>query len=291
MKSVKSLTWSSDELDRPAPVVEPPPGVHTLIQIRELHKRFLHRHVLRGVSLDIHRGEILFIIGGSGSGKTTLFRHLMGLLRPDDGRIRASVRSGTIDLGKADDDLLEEYRSDLGVVFQNAALLASLTVLENVGLPLIEVDRLEAPIVRQRVIDALTKVYLPAEEILHLKPANLSGGMRKRVGVARAIVRTPSLILYDEPTTGLDPVTVTGVNDLIVDLNRRYHVTSVVISHDLDAAFRLGHRIAMLYKGRIIACGSPDEIRANPHPVLRQMVTGSTDGPLTDAALRGHAKA
>jgi phospholipid/cholesterol/gamma-HCH transport system ATP-binding protein len=163
-----------------------------------------------------------------------------------------------------------------------AALLNSLTVLENVGLPLIEVDQLPMEQVRARVIAALKSVFLPAEEILHLKPASLSGGMRKRVGIARAIIQKPEIILYDEPTTGLDPVTVNGVNELTIELQRTLGVTSIVITHDLNAAFMIADRIAMLYKGRLIGVGSKEQIRANPHPVLQQMLTGSTKGPLTE---------
>jgi phospholipid/cholesterol/gamma-HCH transport system ATP-binding protein len=176
----------------------------------------------------------------------------------------------------------------MGVVFQMAALLNSLTVYQNVGLPLVEVDQLPPDVVMPRVIEALRRVYLPAHEILALKPASLSGGMRKRVGIARAIIQNPEIILYDEPTTGLDPVTVNGVNELTLDLQAKLGVTSIVITHDLDAAFRIADRIALLYLGRIIAIGTKDEIRANQHPVLRQLLTGSTTGPLTEAYLAGH---
>jgi len=155
-------------------------------------------------------------------------------------------------------------------------------VLENVGLPLVECDQLPAAQVRERVIEALRRVYLPAEEILNLKPAALSGGMRKRVGIARAIIQQPRVILYDEPTTGLDPVTVNGVNELTLDLQSKLGVTSIVITHDMSAAFMIADRIALLYKGRIVACGTKDETRGNPHPVLQQMLTGSTKGPLTE---------
>jgi phospholipid/cholesterol/gamma-HCH transport system ATP-binding protein len=173
----------------------------------------------------------------------------------------------------------------MGVVFQNAALLNSLTVLENVGLPLIEVDQRPADEVRARVSEALRQVFLPADEILDLKPASLSGGMRKRVGIARAIIQRPEIIIYDEPTTGLDPVTVSGVNELTIELQRSMGVTSIVITHDLDAAFTIADRIAVLYKGRFIALGDKDAIREDPHPVLRQLLTGSTRGPLTEGYL------
>lgn len=281
--------WGSTELELPVMPPSPPEGRDVLIRIRDLHRRFGPRHILRGVSLDIYQGETLVILGGSGSGKTTLLRHLMAMLRPEEGRI--SVRGlgadgRDLDLATASEEEVERYRRSMGVVFQSAALLNSLTVLENVGLPLVEVDRLPADQVRARVVEALRRVYLPAEEILGLKPSALSGGMRKRVGIARAIIQKPRIILYDEPTTGLDPVTVNGVNELTLDLQRTIGVTSVVITHDMAAAFMIADRIALLYKGRIVACGSKDETRANPHPVLQQMLTGSTTGPLTEGYVK-----
>jgi len=283
-----TINSARDQWEAAAPVPAIPEGKQVLIAIRDLHKGFGNRHVLRGVGFDIYRGETLAIIGGSGSGKTTLIRHLMGMLKPDHGSVRVALDDGkALDLGRADEEGLAAWRRKLGVVFQSAALLGSLTVLENVGLPLVEVDRLPADEVRARVVAALLKVYLPAEEILQLKPANLSGGMRKRVGIARAIIQDPSVILYDEPTTGLDPVTVNGVNELTIDLQKRTGVTSVVITHDLVAAFHIADRIAMLYKGRIIALGDEAAIRANQNPVLQQLLTGSTTGPLTDDMLLG----
>lgn len=270
--------WTRQEMERGWPLDPPPEGKKVLMRIRDLNKRFGARHILRGIDLDVYQGETLVILGGSGSGKTTLIRHIMGFLVSDAG----SVKVGDLDLNLATPKQLEHYRKRLGVVFQMAALLNSLTVLENVGLPLIEVDRLPLDVVRTRVIAALKSVFLPAEEILHLKPASLSGGMRKRVGIARAIVQKPEIILYDEPTTGLDPVTVNGVNELTMELQRTLGVTSIVITHDLSAAFMIADRIAMLYKGRMIAVGTKDQIKANPHPVLQQMLTGSTKGPLTE---------
>ncbi len=280
-----SHRWGSTELELPVTPLAVADGREVLIRIRELHRHFGPRHILRGISLDVIKGETLVILGGSGSGKTTLLRHLMGMLRPEHGRITISgVGKGgsDLDMANADDDDMERYRRDLGVVFQGAALLNSLTVLENVGLPLVEVDRLPPAQVRDRVVEALRRVYLPAEDILSLKPAALSGGMRKRVGIARAIIQQPRVILYDEPTTGLDPVTVNGVNELTLDLQQKLGVTSIVITHDMAAAFMVADRIALLYKGRIVACGTKDETRANQHPVLQQMLTGSTKGPLTE---------
>ncbi len=276
--STDNQSWTRQEMERGWPLDPVPEGKEVLMRVRDLNKKFGPRHILRGIDLDIYKGETLVILGGSGSGKTTLIRHILGFLVADAG----SVKVGDLDLNLATAKQLEHYRRRLGVVFQMAALLNSLTVLENVGLPLIEVDHLPLDQVRTRVIAALKAVFLPAEEILHLKPASLSGGMRKRVGIARAIVQKPEIILYDEPTTGLDPVTVNGVNELTLEIQRTMGVTSIVITHDLGAAFMIADRIAMLYKGRLIAVGTKEQIRANPHPVLQQMLTGSTKGPLTE---------
>jgi phospholipid/cholesterol/gamma-HCH transport system ATP-binding protein len=270
--------WPIDRLEAGVPLAPVPKGKEVYASVRGLRKSFGVRRILRGIDCDIYRGETFVILGGSGSGKTTLLKHLMGMLKPDYGTIEV----GGIDLARATEEDIAAYRRRMGVVFQNAALLNSLTVLENVGLPLVEVDHCPEDEVRERVIAALRRVFLPADEILDLKPANLSGGMRKRVGIARAIIQDPELIFYDEPTTGLDPVTVNGVNELTLDLQHNMGVTSVVITHDLDAAFMIADRIAVLYKGRLVAIGDQEHIEANPHPVLRQLLSGSTRGPLTE---------
>jgi len=270
--------WPSERLEAAAPVDPVPEGKEVFAAVRSLKKSFGPRRILRGINFDIYRGETFVILGGSGSGKTTLLKHLMGMLKPDYG----TITIGGQDLAKANESEMGDYRRTMGVLFQNAALLNSLSVLENVGLPLIEVDQRPLDEVQARVIAALKRVFLPAEEILHLKPADLSGGMRKRVGIARAIIQDPQLIFYDEPTTGLDPVTVNGVNELTLDLQQSLGVTSVVITHDLDAAYMIADRIAVLYKGRFIAIGNQDAIEADPHPVLRQLLSGSTIGPLTE---------
>ena len=286
----KPFVMTRDQMEASAPLDPVPSGKEPLFQIRNLDKSFGRRHILRGIDIDVYRGETLVILGGSGSGKTTLLRHLMGMLRPDEGSIQVNFTGSSVRLDRATPDELDAYRAHLGVVFQGAALLNSMTVLENVGLPLVEVRHLPPQEVFDKVVAALQKVYLPAGEIMHLKPAALSGGMRKRVGIARAIVQEPELILYDEPTTGLDPVTVSGVNELTLDLQKRLGVTSVVITHDMDAAFKIADRIAMLYKGRIIAIGTKDAFRANTNPVVQQLLTGSTQGPLTEAFLQGQAQ-
>ncbi len=270
--------WPTVRLEAGVPVAPVPPGKEVYAAVRGLKKTFGPRRVLRGIDCDIYKGETFVILGGSGSGKTTLLKHLMGMLKPDFGTVSVGGR----DMAKATLKEMADYRRTMGVVFQHAALLNSLTVLENVGLPLIEVDRKPAAEVLERVTAALRRVFLPADEILHLKPADLSGGMRKRVGIARAIIQDPELIFYDEPTTGLDPVTVNGVNELTLDLQQSMGVTSVVITHDLDAAYMIADRIAVLYKGRFIAIGDQEAISNNQHPVLQQLLSGSTVGPLTE---------
>jgi len=274
--------WSASRLENAAPLAALPAGKQAFIRIRSLHKSFGPRHILRGIDLDIYRGETLVIIGGSGSGKTTLMRHLMGFLVPDEGKIMVD----DVDICHAGVKALAAWRKRLGVVFQSGALLTSLTVLENVGLPLVEDDHRPTAEIRQRVVEALGKVNLPAEEILALKPASLSGGMCKRVSIARAIIRKVDALLYDEPTTGLDPVTVTVIDDLIRDLQRKMGVTSVVITHDIHAAFAIADRIAFLFYGRIVAVGNEAQIKANPHPALQQMLSGSLIGPLNDIELQ-----
>lgn len=278
-------TWTDEQMEAGLPAAEVPADREVMISIRGLRRSFGSREILRGIDLDVYRGETLAILGLSGSGKTTLLKHLMGSLQVEEGTISINGQQ----LRGLEPQQWAELRRDLGVVFQHAALLGSLTVLQNVGLPLIEVDRLPLDEVRTRVIAALRRVFLPAEEILALKPSDLSGGMRKRVGIARAIIREPLLLLYDEPTTGLDPVTVSGVNELTLELQRRLSVTSVVITHDLNAAFTVADRIAMLYKGRIIALGDGESIKASEHPILQQLLAGKVRGPLTEGYTDGAA--
>jgi phospholipid/cholesterol/gamma-HCH transport system ATP-binding protein len=278
--------WSTEQVEAAAPIEAIPEGRQVLLRLRRVRKQFGARHILRGVGLNVLKGETLALIGGSGSGKTTLIRHLVGMLRADEGEVTAQWSDGAIDLNKATAADLDRHRLRLGMVFQNAALLNSLTVYENVALPLKEVDHLTDEVIHPRVIDSLRSVGLPAEEILRLKPAALSGGMRKRVGIARAVIRRPELMLYDEPTTGLDRVSVAGVDRLINDLKASHGVTSIIITHDLDEAMRVGDRIAMLFKGRIIFCGTPERFRQATHPAVKQLVNGSPYGPLTDALLQ-----
>jgi phospholipid/cholesterol/gamma-HCH transport system ATP-binding protein len=250
----------------PAP---PKPDPRWHIQVRDLHKSFAGHHVLRGVNLDLERGKINIVIGGSGTGKSVLMKHLMGLLQPDRGSI---VVEGEDIVGRNDVEM-GRIRRQFGMVFQYAALFDSMTVMENVAFPLLERYRLPLEEVRERVREMLGRLDLMgAGDIEEKFPPQLSGGMRKRVGLARALIDRPKILLYDEPTTGLDPVATKNVDDMIRRTADDFAVTSVVISHDMASTFRIADRISMLVDGAIITGGTPAEILANPHPALREFV-------------------
>jgi phospholipid/cholesterol/gamma-HCH transport system ATP-binding protein len=246
-----------------------------VIALQDVHKAFGAKQVLRGVDLTIERGETMVIIGGSGSGKSVLIKHMIALLFPDRGRILV----GEDDLGAATSEQLNQLRRRFGMLFQGAALFDSMPVWQNVGFGLIEHLRLPKQKVRDVAQEKLEWVGMP--DVLDLMPAELSGGMRKRVGLARAIAMDPEILLYDEPTTGLDPIMADVINRLIRALQSRLGVTSVVITHDMVSAYHVADRIAMLYEGRIIETGTPEEIRSSANPVVRQFVTGSSEGPIT----------
>jgi phospholipid/cholesterol/gamma-HCH transport system ATP-binding protein len=242
------------------------------IRIRDLHKSFAAQHVLRGVNLDIERGKINIIIGGSGQGKSVLMKHLMGLLAPDRGSILVDGQ----DIVGLSDVAVAKIQRKFGMVFQYAALFDSLNVVENIAFPLLERYRLPRKEVLARVRDLLARLDLARVTGIEQKfPAELSGGMRKRVGLARALVDRPEILLYDEPTTGLDPIATKNVDEMIRRTADDFGVTSVVISHDMASTFRIGDRIAMLYEGVIVANGQRSEILAAPHPVLREFVETS----------------
>ncbi|MDV2495989.1 MAG: ABC transporter ATP-binding protein [bacterium] len=245
------------------------------ITITDLHKSFGANHVLRGVDLAVEQGESLVVIGGSGSGKSVLIKHIIGLLKPDRGSIEVNGQEVTTMAERE----LKELRKRFGMLFQAAALFDSLTVGENVAFPLVEHTRARRSEIAERVRETLTLVGLPDAE--HLYPAELSGGMKKRVGLARALVMEPEVILYDEPTTGLDPIMADAINDLIVEMRERLAITSIAITHDMVSAYKIGHRLAMLYQGEIIFTGTPQECRNTDDPMVRQFITGSSVGPIT----------
>jgi phospholipid/cholesterol/gamma-HCH transport system ATP-binding protein len=239
------------------------------LRIRDLHKSFGSQHVLRGLDLDIERGRINIIIGGSGQGKSVLMKHLMGLLAPDRGHIYVDGE----DIIGLSGVAIAKVQRKFGMVFQYAALFDSLNVVENIAFPLLERYRLPRQEVLERVRDLLERLDLAGVTGIEQKfPAELSGGMRKRVGLARALVDRPEILLYDEPTTGLDPIATKNVDEMIRRTADDFGVTSVVISHDMASTFRIGDRIAMLYDGVIVANGERQEILAAPHPRLRDFV-------------------
>jgi phospholipid/cholesterol/gamma-HCH transport system ATP-binding protein len=239
-----------------------------MIEVRGLWKAFGDNQVLEGVDLDVEPGTTVVVLGASGSGKTVLLKHVIGLLRPD----RGSVRVDGLEISRLGGRELTEARRVFGMVFQGSALFDSMTVFENVAFPLREKSRgLDRDELRARVVEKLRVVDL-GEEILGLWPAQLSGGMKKRVSLARALVAEPKVVLYDEPTTGLDPITTDYVDAMIDQAKERLGVTSMVISHDIASAFKVADRLAVLYDGRIAAQGTPAEVKASGDPYVRKFL-------------------
>jgi len=245
-----------------------------MIRIRGLKKRLGGRQVLNGVDLDLRTGETIVVMGRSGTGKSVLLKHVIGLMTPDEG----SIEVDGIELVGLPEHDLNELRKRFGMLFQSSALFDSMTVGENIGLSLREHLRLPAAEIRRRVSERLEWVGL--KDVEHMKPASLSGGMKKRVGLARAIAMDPQFILYDEPTTGLDPIMADVIGQLIRGLQRRLNVTSIVVTHDLTSAYKVADRMAMLDGGRIVFEGTPDEVRATRDPLVRQSVEGTSEGPV-----------
>jgi phospholipid/cholesterol/gamma-HCH transport system ATP-binding protein len=242
------------------------------IEVKNLNKTFGPQHVLRGVDLQIERGTINIIIGGSGQGKSVLMKHLMGLIQPDEGQI---VVDGENIVGLSDVEMAR-IRRKFGMLFQYAALFDSMNVVENIAFPLIERYSLPRQEVMDQVRALLEKLDLANVAGIEQKfPAELSGGQRKRVGLARALIDRPQILLYDEPTTGLDPIATKNVDEMIRRTAEEFKVTSVVISHDMASTFRIGDRISMLAEGKIIQNGTRQEVLANPHPTVREFVETS----------------
>src|SRR5512138_5858 len=241
-----------------------------MIEVVDLWKSFGDNHVLKGISLTIPRGTTFVVLGGSGSGKTVLMKHVIGLLKPDRGTVRVDGHEISALEGKA----LTDARQLFGMVFQGAALFDSMTVFENVAFPLTEKRWRERPKpaeIRARVVEKLKVVDL-GEEVLPRFPAELSGGMRKRVALARALVSDPQVVLYDEPTTGLDPITTDYVDSMILSAKQKLGVTSMVISHDIASAFKVADRLAVLYDGHLAAEGTPEEVRRSTDPFVKRFL-------------------
>jgi len=244
------------------------------VRLENISKSFGTKHVLRGVNLEIMRGEIIYIIGKSGSGKSVTLKNITGLLKPDSGRV---IIDG-LDVHALDDKELNSLRRKMGVLFQMAALFDSMSVFENVAFAPRRFTKMTEAEIHKLVIEKLELVGLRGVE--HLNPSALSGGMQKRVGLARAIALDPEIVLYDEPTTGVDPILAAAVDDLIKSLNAKIGVTSIVISHDIASVFRTAQRVAMLYDGVFRLVGTPDDFKKSDDPVIRQFVEGSATGPI-----------
>lgn len=247
---------------------------NSLIHIDNLSKSFGSQIVLDNISLEINEGESIVIIGQSGCGKSVLLKHLIRLLTPDTG----SVLFEGEDIESFKEEALVNYRRKFGMLFQSAALFDSMTVAENVGLGLKESRRFKEAEIEKIVREKLELVGLGKSS--EKSVTELSGGMRKRVGLARAIAHQPKILLYDEPTTGLDPITADVIDNLVVELNQRLNVTSIAVTHDMKSAFKIARRVIMLYQGKIEIDGTVDEIRQSDNPVVRQFIAGEAQGPI-----------
>ena len=242
-----------------------------MIKVTGLRKSFHGQPVLRGVDLEVPDGSITIIIGRSGGGKSVFLKHLLGLLRADSGRVEV----GGVDLTHLSGRALDEVRKRFGVVFQGGALFDSMTCGENVAFPLREKLRLPRTEIAKRVDAALGQVGLEGVEAKY--PAEVSGGMRKRVAIARALVTEPEIVFFDEPTTGLDPVLVNTIHQLIADLHRRHRFTAVMVSHEIPEIFEIADLVGMLYEGRIVEMGPPAAIQVSDNRIVRQFIRGEPE--------------
>ncbi|HVS32490.1 MAG TPA: ABC transporter ATP-binding protein [Thermoanaerobaculia bacterium] len=250
-----------------------------VISLQHLYKSFDGKEVLRDLSIEVARGESLVIVGGSGTGKSVTLKHIIGLLQPDAGHVFVDGE----DLCCMKDMPLNLFRRRFGMSFQEGALFDSMSVFENIAFPLRRHTKMTAEEIRHRVEECLDQVHL--EGVSGKRPSQLSGGMRRRVGFARAISLKPEILLFDEPTTGLDPVISDVIADLIVEMDETLHTTTVTITHDMKVAFKIADRVAMLYRGRIIEEGSPDVFQASKNPIVQQFIEGRAQGPLTEGEL------
>lgn len=245
-----------------------------MIKINELKKSFNNKKVLDGINLDIEQGKITVIIGRSGEGKSVLIKHIIGLLKPDEGNIMLDGE----ELTAMDEKELNNIRKRFGMLFQGAALFDSMTVAENVGFPLREHTYMQEDEIMDIVKDKLKRVGLVGVE--DMMPADLSGGMKKRVGLARAIAMDPEIVIFDEPTTGLDPIMADSIAELMLATQRDLKTTYIAITHDIALTYKIADKIAMLHEGRIIETGTVDEIKASTNPIIRQFIEGKAEGPI-----------
>jgi len=253
-------------------------SAETMILVKDAYKSFGSNHVLRGLNLQVQYGESMVVIGGSGTGKSVLIKCIIGLLHHDRGEIYVDGQ----EISHLKEEEWNELRKKFGMLFQRDALFDSLPVWENVGFALRRHTTHSDDEIKAIAAEKLKLVGL--ENVENLMPAELSGGMRKRVSLARAIAMEPAILLYDEPTTGLDPIMANVINELIVAMREKLVVTSIAITHDMVSAYRIADRIAMLYKGEIIEVGTPDEIKASSNPIVQQFIHGEVEGPITRGA-------
>ncbi|MBM4333503.1 MAG: ABC transporter ATP-binding protein [Deltaproteobacteria bacterium] len=249
-----------------------------MILLKDVYKSFRQNHVLRGLHLKVKCGESMVVIGGSGTGKSVLIKCVIGLLNHDRGEIYVNGQ----EVSNLSEEGWNELRKKFGMLFQRDALFDSLSVWENVGFGLRRHTKLSDEEIKAVAIEKLKLVGL--QNVENRMPAELSGGMRKRVALARAIAMEPAILLYDEPTTGLDPIMANVINELIVSMKEKLEVTSIAITHDMVSAYRIADRIAMLYNGEIIEVGTPDEIKSSPNEVVKQFIQGEVEGPITRGA-------
>ncbi len=246
------------------------------IVIKDLWKTLPGKEVLKGLNLEIKKREILVIIGRSGEGKSVLLKHISRLMKPDKGEIYID----DTEIVKLSEEKLTKIMTKLGFLFQGAALFDSLSIEENVGFFLYRYRLKELGVTRIKEIVKEKLALVGLRNIEQMKPAELSGGMKKRVGLARAIAVDPEIMLYDEPTTGLDPIMADAINDLILDMQKKINVTSIVVTHDMTSAYKVADRIAMLYDGRIIFIGTPEEVKNSTNPFVQQFINGMAEGPI-----------
>jgi len=249
-----------------------------MILVKDVFKSFASNHVLRGVNLEVKCGESMVVIGGSGTGKSVLIKCVIGLLQHDRGEIYVDGQ----EISHLKEEDWNALRKKFGMLFQRDALFDSLSVWENVGFALRRHTKLSDEEIKAAAVEKLKLVGL--QNVENLMPAELSGGMRKRVSLARAIAMEPAILLYDEPTTGLDPIMANVINELIVAMREKLEVTSIAITHDMVSAYRIADRIAMLYQGEIIEVGTPDEIKASSNTIVQQFIQGEVEGPITQGA-------